>query len=64
LRFCEKKEKELEKQRDEAFNQYRPLVPQGKEWKVKPNSHPELVRLVGESVKPVTLVRLVPLRHY
>jgi hypothetical protein len=27
LRFQEKREKELEKQRDEAFNQYRPMVP-------------------------------------
>lgn len=27
LRFQEKKEKELEKQRDEIFNQYRPMVP-------------------------------------
>jgi hypothetical protein len=31
LRFQEKREKELEKQRDEAFNQYGPMVPQGKE---------------------------------
>jgi hypothetical protein len=27
LRFQEKKEKEIEKQRDEACNQYRPMVP-------------------------------------
>jgi hypothetical protein len=31
LRFQEKREKELEKQRDEVFNQYRPMVSQGKE---------------------------------
>ena len=31
LRFRENKEKKMEKQRDEAFNQYRPMVPQGKE---------------------------------
>jgi hypothetical protein len=38
LIFQAKREKELEKQRDEAFNQYRPMVPQGKEWRVKTNS--------------------------
>jgi hypothetical protein len=31
LRFQEKREKESEKQRDEVFNQYRPMVSQGKE---------------------------------
>jgi hypothetical protein len=40
LRFQEKREKELEKQRDEVFNQYRPMVPQGKEWRVKTISEP------------------------
>jgi hypothetical protein len=40
LRFQEKREKELEKQRDEAFNQYRPMVPEGKEWRVKTSSEP------------------------
>jgi hypothetical protein len=29
LRLCEKREKELEKKRDEEFNSYRPMVPQG-----------------------------------
>jgi hypothetical protein len=59
LRFQEKREKELEKQRDEAFNQYRPMVPQGKKWRAKTSSEPAPVRLVAESVRPVTLVRLV-----
>jgi hypothetical protein len=35
LRLREKKEKELEKKSDEDFNSYRPMVPQGKEWRVK-----------------------------
>jgi hypothetical protein len=47
LRFQEKREKELEKQRDEAFNQYRPMVLQGKEWRVKTSSEPASVRPVG-----------------
>jgi hypothetical protein len=59
LRFQEKKENELEKQRDEAFNQYKTMVPQGKEWRVKTNSQPELVRPVEESVRPITPVRPV-----
>jgi hypothetical protein len=36
LRFQEKREKELEKQRDEAFNQYRPMVPHGKSGESRP----------------------------
>jgi hypothetical protein len=35
LRLREKREKELEKKRDEDFNSYTPMVPQGKEWRVK-----------------------------
>jgi hypothetical protein len=53
LRFQEKREKELEKQRDEAFNQYKPMVPRGKEWRVKTSSQLALVRLVEGSVSPV-----------
>jgi hypothetical protein len=70
LRFQEKREKELEKQRDKAFNQYRPMVPQGKEWRVKTSSEPTPVRPVEESVRPVTpvdrwtsTVRLMTLPH-
>jgi hypothetical protein len=59
LRFQEKRENELEKQRDEAFNQYRPMVPQGKEWRVKTSSKPAPVRSVEESVGPVTRVKPV-----
>jgi hypothetical protein len=59
LRFQEKREKELEKKRDEAFNQYMPMVPQEKEWRVKTGSEPALVRPVEESVTPVTSVRPV-----
>jgi hypothetical protein len=59
LRFQEKREKELEKQRDESFNQYRHIIPQGKEWRVKTSSTPAPVRPVKESIKLVTPVRLV-----
>jgi hypothetical protein len=57
LRFQEKREKELEKQRDEAFNQYMPMVPQGKEWRVKTSSEPAPVRPVdvdGQTDDPET----------
>jgi hypothetical protein len=59
LRFQEEREKELEKQRDKAFNQYKPMVPQGKEWRVNTISEPTPVRLVEESIRPVTPVRPV-----
>jgi len=36
LRRQEQKEQEVEKLRDEHFNKYRPMVPQGKEWQAKP----------------------------
>ena len=35
LRNKEKREQEAEKMRDEHFNKYRPMVPQGKVWQVK-----------------------------
>jgi hypothetical protein len=35
LRLREKREKELEKKRDEDFNRYKPMAPQAKEWRVK-----------------------------
>ena len=38
LRCQEQKEKEVEKLRDEHFNKYRPMVPQGKEWRAKPTA--------------------------
>jgi hypothetical protein len=53
LRFQQKREKELEKQRDEAFNQYMPMIPQRKEWRVKISFEPAPVRPVEESVRPV-----------
>ena len=37
LRRQEQKEQEAEKLRDEHFNKYRPMVPQGKEWWDKPS---------------------------
>ena len=35
LRNKEKKEQEVEKMRDEHFNKYRPVIPQGKVWQIK-----------------------------
>ena len=35
LRAQEKKEQEFKRLRDKQFNHYRPMVPQGKEWRVK-----------------------------
>jgi hypothetical protein len=35
LRLREKREKEIEKKRDEDFNSYRPMVPQGKNGELK-----------------------------
>jgi hypothetical protein len=35
LRLCEKRDRELEKKRDKDVNSYRPMIPQGKEWRVK-----------------------------
>ena len=37
MRRQEQKEQEAEKLRDEHFNKYRPMVPQGKEWWDKPS---------------------------
>jgi len=35
LRKKEKREQEAEKARDEYFNKYRPMIPQGKVWQAK-----------------------------
>ena len=40
LRFQEKKEQEIQKLRDKQFNQCRPMVPQGKVWRVKSADQP------------------------
>ena len=41
-RLCnkEKREQEAEKARDEYFNKYRPMIPQGKVWQVKVTDQP------------------------
>ena len=36
----EKKEQEVEKMRDEHFNKYRPMIPQGKVWQIKMAGQP------------------------
>ena len=40
LRNKEKREQEAEKTRDEHFNKYRPMIPQGKVWQVKTVDQP------------------------
>jgi hypothetical protein len=63
LRLHEKREKEPEKQRDDVFNSYRPMVSQGKEWRVKtvPQTKavkpPEAVRPADQAVRPGSLKR-------
>jgi hypothetical protein len=44
LRLREKREKELKKKRDKDFNSYRPMVPHGKEWRVKAATQTEAVK--------------------
>jgi hypothetical protein len=48
----EKKEKELEEQRNKIFNSYRPMVPQGKEWRAKTTSQAEAVKPLEEAIEP------------
>jgi hypothetical protein len=48
----------LEKQRDEDFNNYRPMVPLGKEWSVKTIPQNEAVKPPEGAVKPSEAVRL------
>jgi hypothetical protein len=57
LRLREKREKELEKKRDEDFNSYRPMVPQGKEWRVKTTLQTEAVKPPEGAVQPLGAVR-------
>jgi hypothetical protein len=57
LRLREKREKELEKRRDEDFNSYRPMVPQGKEWRVKIVTQTEAVKPPEGAVQPPKAVR-------
>ena len=40
LRNKEKMEQEVEKIRDEHFNKYRPMIPQGKVWQIKTADQP------------------------
>jgi hypothetical protein len=57
LRLREKKEKELEEQRDKIFNSYKPMVPQGKEWRAKTTPQAEAVKPPEETVKPPEAVK-------
>jgi hypothetical protein len=58
LRLQEKREKELEKKRDEEFNSYRHMVPQGKEWRVKAVTQTGAVKPPEGAVQPPGAVRL------
>ena len=40
LRNKERKEQEAEKMRNEQFNKYRPMIPQGKVWQIKTADQP------------------------
>jgi hypothetical protein len=60
LRLHEKREKELEKKRDEDFNSYRPMVPQGKEWRVKTATQTEEVKPPEGAVQPPRTVTGCP----
>jgi hypothetical protein len=57
LRLREKREKELEEKRDEDFNNYRPMVPQGKEWIVKAATQTGAVKPPEGAVQPPGAVR-------
>jgi hypothetical protein len=57
LRLCEKREKELENKRNKDFNSYRPMVPQGKEWRVKTATQTEAVKPPEGEVQPLVAVR-------
>jgi hypothetical protein len=57
LSLREKREKELEKKRDEDFNSYRPMVPQGKEWRVKTTLQTEAVKPPEGAVQPLRAIR-------
>jgi hypothetical protein len=59
LRLQEKKEKELEEQRDKIFKSYRPMVPQGKEWRAKTTPQAKAVKPPEETVKPPEAVKPV-----
>jgi hypothetical protein len=57
LRLRKKREKELEKKRDEDFNSYRPMVLQGKEWRVKAATRTGVVKPPEGAVQPPRSVR-------
>jgi hypothetical protein len=57
LRLREKKEKELEEQRDNIFNSYRLMVPQGKEWKANMTPQAEAVKPPEEAIKSPEAVK-------
>jgi hypothetical protein len=57
LRLREKKENELEKQRDEIFNGCRPMIQQGKEWRAKKAPQAEADKPLEEAVKPPKAVK-------
>jgi hypothetical protein len=59
LRLWEKKEKELEQQRDKIFNSYRPMVPQGKEWRAKMTPQAGAVKPPEVAVKSPVAVKPV-----
>jgi hypothetical protein len=55
----EKKEKELEEQRDKIFNSYRPMVPQWKEWRAKTTPQAKAVKPLEDVVEPPEVIKPV-----
>jgi hypothetical protein len=49
--------KELEEQKDKIFNSYKPMLPQGKEWRAKTTRQVEAVKPPEEAVKPPKAVK-------
>jgi len=66
LRNKEKREQEAEKARDEYFNKYRPMIPQGKVWQVKTVDRPRRpvrpVLLTGQTARSHRSDRLSPVQ--
>jgi hypothetical protein len=57
LRLRKKREKELEKKRDEDFNSYKAMVLYGKEWRVKAATQTGAVKSLEGAVQPPGSVR-------
>jgi hypothetical protein len=57
MRLREKREKELDKKRDEDFNSYSPMVPREKGWRVNAATQTGAVKPPKGAVQPPGAVR-------